>query len=57
MASPTQTVVGRGTPNPLILEGLLKNPKGTCSPPLLQNLQLVLTHRMVGPQKYLRSFL
>ena len=24
MASPTQTVVGKGTPNPLIAEGLLK---------------------------------
>ena len=24
MASPTQTIVGKGTPNPLIAEGLLK---------------------------------
>ena len=28
MASPTQTVVGKGIPNPLIADDLLKNPKG-----------------------------
>jgi len=28
MASPTQTVVGKGIPNPLTAEGLLKNPRG-----------------------------
>jgi len=28
MASPTQTADGKGIPNPLIAEGLLKNPKG-----------------------------
>ena len=28
MASPTQTVVDKGTPNSLIAEVLLKNPKG-----------------------------
>ena len=36
MASPTQTVVGKGTPNPLIAEGLLKilsGPDSTLSPP------------------------
>jgi len=28
MASPTQTVVGKDTPNLLIAEGFAKNPKG-----------------------------
>jgi len=28
MASPTQTVVGKGKQNPLIAKSLLKNPKG-----------------------------
>jgi len=32
MASPTQTVVGKNTPNPLIAEGLLKNLKDLIPP-------------------------
>ena len=55
MASPTQMVVGKGIPNSLIAEGLLK---------ILMDLVLssppkFLTNSrrgMVGPQKYLHSF-
>ena len=55
MASPTQTVIGKGSPNPLIAEGLLKILWDLVSsfPP---NLLPILFHRMVGPQKYLNSF-
>ena len=55
MASPTQTVVGKGTPNPLIAEGLLKILRDLVS--FLQNLLPILTHRMVGTQKHMCSFL
>ena len=56
MASPTQMIVSKGTPNPLIAEGLLKILRDlvSSSPP---NLLPILTHRMVGPQKHLYSFL
>ena len=50
MASPTQTVVGKGTSNPLIVEGLLKNPKWTQLHSPLQNPLPILIQGMVGPQ-------
>jgi len=53
MASPTQTVVGKGTSNPLIAEGLLKILSGLDSTPLLQNPLPILIHRMVGLQNTL----
>ena len=52
MASPTQTIVGKGTPNPLIADDLLKNPKWTWSHALLQNLLPILIHGIVGPLEY-----
>ena len=40
MASPTQTVVGKGTSNPLIAEGLLKIlPIKLKNTPLIKNIQ------------------
>ena len=56
MASPTQTVIGKGTPNLLIAEDLLKILKDfvPSSPP---KSPTNLTHRMVGSQKHLCSFL
>ena len=49
MASPTQTVVGKGTSNPLIAEDLLKNLRDL-SHLSLQNLLPIPFHRIVGPQ-------
>jgi len=49
MASLTQTVVGKGTSNPLIAEGLLKILSGLV--PLFPPKSLTkLIHRMVGLQ-------
>ena len=56
MTSLIQMVVGKGTPNPLIAEGLLKILRDLV-PSSLPNLLPILIHRMVGPQKYLDSFL
>ena len=53
MASPTQMVVGKGIPNLLIAEGLLKILRSRIP---LQNPLPILSHRMVGLQKYLRPF-
>ena len=50
MASPTQMVVGKGTSNPLIAEGLLKILKWTWFHSFLQNPLPILIHRMVGLQ-------
>ena len=49
MASPTQTVVGKGTSNLLIAEDLLKILSGLFHS-LLQNPLPILIHRMVGLQ-------
>ena len=56
MTSPTEMVVGKDTPNPLIAEGLLKILRDLVpsSPPKSPTNS---THRMVGPQKYLCLFL
>ena len=49
MASPTQTVVRKGIPNPLIAEDLLKNPKGP-DPAFPTKVPLPIpVHGMVGP--------
>ena len=56
MASPTQMVVGKGTLNPLIAEVLLKILRDLVPSSPLKSPTNSL-HRMVGPQKYLDSFL
>ena len=50
MASPTQTVVGKDIPNPLIVEGLLKFLRDLSHFPFQISLP-ILIHRMVGVQK------
>ena len=50
MASPTQTVVGKGTSNPLTAEGLLKILSGCSSALPSKNPLPILIHRMVGLQ-------
>jgi len=56
MASPTQTVVGKSIPNPLIPEDLLKIIKDLI-PSLPPKPLPILVHRMVGPQKVVFIFL
>jgi len=55
MASPTHTVVGKGIPNSLIAEGLLKI-LSDMIPPLLQNSLPIPVHRVVRPQKGCNCF-
>ena len=50
MASPTQMVVGKGKPNPLIAEGLLKILRDLILFLFLQNSQPIPFHGMVDPQ-------
>jgi len=55
MTSPTQMVVGKGIPNSLIAEGLLKILRDlSCLS--LQNPFPIPSHGIVEPLKYLRSF-
>jgi len=56
MASLTQTVVGKGIPNPLIAEDLLKILRNLVPYSPLKSL-INLVHGMIGPQKYLYPFL
>ena len=49
MASLTQTVVGKGTLNPLIAEGLLKILRG-CSSTLSSKIPYQFSYRMVSLQ-------
>jgi len=57
MASPTQTVVGKGTSNPLTAEGLLKILSGFDSTLPSKNPLPILIHRMVGPQNAIITML
>ena len=50
MASPTQTIVGKDTSNPLIAEGLLKTLRDLIPPYPPKSLTIPI-HGMVGPQK------
>ena len=56
MASLTQMVVGKGIPNSFITEGLLKILRDLV-PPFPRKPLPIPFHRMVGPQKYMYSFL
>ena len=54
MASPTQTVVGKGTSNPLIAEGLLKILRDMCSH-LIRRLRRLKIEENVGSQAQHKS--
>jgi len=56
MTSLTQTVVGKGIPNPLKAEGMLKILGDLVPPSPSKNPFPILLHGMVGPQKYLYPF-